>query len=106
MSFTLPADVQAVLVTWRTLVQDPMVWWEVGVLVLAAAGALLVHRVLSQGLLERTEQNTEYAMRHLALRTLQRILLPISMLMGVLVGRALCSIKACRWVCSIWRYLC
>ncbi len=89
MSFALPADVQAVLVTWRTLVQDPMVWWEVGVLVLAAAGALLVHRVLSQGLLERTEQNTEYAMRHLALRTLQRILLPISMLMGVLVGRAL-----------------
>jgi small-conductance mechanosensitive channel len=89
MSFTLPADVQAVLVTWRTLVQDPMVWWEVGVLVLAAAGALLVHRVLSQGLLERTEQNTEYAMRHLALKTLQRILLPISMLIGVLVGRAL-----------------
>lgn len=89
MSLALPADVQAVLVTWQTLVQDPMVWWEVGVLVLAGAGTWLVHHALSQGLAERTEQSAEFAVRHLALKTLQRVLLPVSMLVGVLVGRAL-----------------
>jgi small-conductance mechanosensitive channel len=89
MSLALPADVQAVLVTWQTLIQDPMVWWEVGVLVLAGAGTWLVHHALSQGLAERTEQSSEFAVRHLALKTLQRILLPISMLVGVLAGRAL-----------------
>ena len=89
MSLALPADVQALLTTWYTLVRDPLVWWEVGVLVLAAAGAWVVHRALSQGLAERTEQSAEFAVRHLALKTLQRILLPISMLLGVLAGRAL-----------------
>ena len=66
-----------------------MVWWEVGVLVLAGAGTWLVHHALSQGLAERTEQSAEFAVRHLALKTLQRVLLPVSMLVGVLVGRAL-----------------
>ncbi len=89
MTLALPADVQAALVTWQTLVQDPMVWWEVGVLILAGAGTWLVHHALSKGLAERTEQSAEFAVRHLALKTLQRLLLPISMLIGVLVGRAL-----------------
>jgi small-conductance mechanosensitive channel len=86
---TLPVDLQTLFDTWSALIQAPQFWWEVGVLVLAAAGALLVHRVLSQGLEARTEQSTEYAVRHLALRTLQRLLFPISMLLGVLAGRAL-----------------
>lgn len=89
MFTTLPTDLQALLSRWYILIQDPLLWWEVGVLVLAAAGALLVHRLLSQNLVARTEQNAEYAMRHLALKTAQRILFPISMLLGVLIGRAL-----------------
>jgi small-conductance mechanosensitive channel len=89
MSFSLPADLQTLFGNWYALIQTPPFWWEVGVLVLAAAGALLVHRALSQGLAERTEQSAQYAVRHLALRTLQRILFPISMLLGVLAGRAL-----------------
>ena len=89
MSLTLPADIQALLGSWQALIRGPFFWWEVVVLILAATGAVLVHRALSQGLLERTEKSTEYTVRHLALKTLQRLLFPISMLLGVLAGRAL-----------------
>ncbi|HEY0663809.1 MAG TPA: mechanosensitive ion channel domain-containing protein [Thiobacillaceae bacterium] len=86
---TVPGDLQSLLDTWRALIQTPLFWREVGVLLLAAVGAGLVHRTLGKSLAARTEQSAEYAVRHLALRTLQRILLPISMLLGVLAGRAL-----------------
>jgi small-conductance mechanosensitive channel len=89
MSLTLPADLQTLLGSWQTLILEPRFWWEVGVLGLAAAGALLVRRVLSQGLAQRSEQSAESAVRHLALKTLQRILFSLSMLLGVLAGRAL-----------------
>ncbi|MFO7541924.1 MAG: mechanosensitive ion channel [Thiobacillus sp.] len=89
MSLTIPPDFQTALGNMLALIHDPLFWWEVGVLVLAAAGALLVHRVLSQGLVARTEQHAEFAVRRLALKTLQRILFPISMLLGVVAGRAL-----------------
>ena len=86
---SLPADIQSWLARGLGLLGDPLVWWEVGVIALAAAGAVGVHRLLSQSLVARTEQNADYVMRHLALKTLQRILFPISMLLGVLAGRAL-----------------
>jgi len=89
MSPSLPADLQTLLGAWQSQIHDPLFWWEVAVLVLAAAGALLVQRVLSRGLADSTERNTEFAVRSLALKTLQRILFPISMLLGVLTGRAL-----------------
>jgi len=57
--------------------------------VAGGGGALLVHRTLSQSLVARAEDGAEYTVRHLALKTLQRILFPISMLLGVLAGRAL-----------------
>ena len=89
MSLTLPAEIQALLRSGQDLIRDPGLWWEVAVLVLAAASALLVHRLLSQRLVERTARNAEFAMRHLALKALQRILTPLTTLVGVLVGRAL-----------------
>ena len=89
MDIALPDDVLALLASWQALIQHPLFWWEVGVLVLAAAGAALVHRTLSQSLLDRSEQSSDYAIRRLALKTLQRILFPISMLLGVFAGRAL-----------------
>lgn len=89
MSLTLPADLQSLLDTWQAMFQTPLFWWQVAVLVLAAAGAGLVHRTLGHGLAVRTEQSAEFAVRHVALRTLQRVLFPISMLLGVLTGRAL-----------------
>lgn len=66
-----------------------MIWWEVGVLALAASGALLVHRALSGNLVELSEQSADYSVRFLALKTAQRLLFPISMLLGVFAGRAL-----------------
>ena len=89
MSLSFPANLQSLLGTAQARIHDPQFWWEVGVLVLAAAGAYLVHRLLSQGLETRSEQSTEYVVRLLALKTLQRILFPVSMLVGVLAGRAL-----------------
>ena len=89
MSLALPAELQTLLDNGLAVIRDPGVWWEVGVLVLAAAGALLVHRTLSQSLAARAQDGAEYTVRHLALKTLQRILFPISMLLGVLAGRAL-----------------
>jgi small-conductance mechanosensitive channel len=89
MSLAFPVELQTLFGNWYDLIQSTVFWWEMGVLVLAAAGALVVHRALSQGLAARTEQSAEYAVRHLALKTLQRILFPISMLLGVLAGRAL-----------------
>lgn len=89
MDPALSDNLLATLSSWQALIQHPLFWWEVGVLVLAAAGALLVHRTLGQGLAVRTEQNAEFAMRSLALKTLQRVLFPISMLLGVFAGRAL-----------------
>ena len=89
MSLALPVEFQTLLDSGRALIGDLGFWWELGVLLLAAAGALLVHRTLSQSLVARAEDGAEYTVRHLALKTLQRILFPISMLLGVLAGRAL-----------------
>jgi small-conductance mechanosensitive channel len=89
MPFELPFNFQSLLDTGLALIRNPELWWELGVLLLAATGALLVHRALSQGLTARTEESTEYTVRYLTLKAVQRILFPISMLLGVLAGRAL-----------------
>jgi small-conductance mechanosensitive channel len=89
MNLPLPDNLQFLFDNWQAILQDAQFWWEVGVLLLAAAGAVLVHRVLSQSLVDLSEQNVESNVRYLALKTLQRLLFPISMLMGVVAGRAL-----------------
>lgn len=86
---TLPDNLKEILLNWQVQLQDAQFWWEVAVLMLAAAGAALVHRVLSQSLVNLSEQSAESNVRYLALKTLQRLLFPISMLMGVLAGRML-----------------
>ncbi len=89
MPLPLPADFEALLTIWQSRVHASSFWWQVVALVLAAAGAMVVQRALNQGLTDQSERNTEFAVRSLALKTLQRILFPISMLLGVLAGRAL-----------------
>jgi small-conductance mechanosensitive channel len=88
-SLPLTDEIENLLLTWQVLVGNPLFWWQVGVMILAAAGAVMVHVTLSQSLTERSEQSSEYTMRRMALKTLQRILFPLSMLLGVLAGRAL-----------------
>jgi small-conductance mechanosensitive channel len=89
MSPAFPFDFQALLDGANDLIRDPGFWWEVAVLLLAAAGAWMVHLTLGQSLAARTEGSEAYSVRYLALKTLQRILFPISMLLGVLAGRVL-----------------
>jgi small-conductance mechanosensitive channel len=89
MFSALPEDLQTLLGAWQEMLRDPSFWWEVGVLLVAAAGALLVHRTLGQSLAARSEQAEDYALRRLTLKTIQRILFPISMILGVLAGRVM-----------------
>ncbi len=89
MQLDLPFDSQALLDSANALIGDPGFWWEVTVLLLAAAGAWMVHRTLGEGLAARTEGGEDYSVRYLALKALQRVLFPISMLLGVLAGRVL-----------------
>ena len=89
MSFSLPVDFQSQLGLWLSQVQTESFWWQVAVLLVAAAGALLVHRAVGPTLLGMTSEREEYALRHLALKSIQRILFPISMLLGVLAGRVI-----------------
>ena len=84
-----PIDIGGLLESWLSQPRSPAFWWQLGVLVLAAAGALLVHRTLSQSLGQRSEGGDENAIRRLTLSSIQRLLFPISMLFGVLAGRAL-----------------
>ncbi len=89
MTFSLPVDLGAFIERWLSTPQSYGFWWQVGVLALAASGALLVHRVLSQSLGQHTEGQEQNAIRRLTLSSIQRLLFPISMLFGVLAGRAL-----------------
>lgn len=56
---------------------------------LAAAGAFLVHRTLGQSLGQRSVGSAEYTLQRLTLSSIQRLLFPLSMLLGVLAGRAM-----------------
>ena len=60
---------------------------ELVVLVLAAAVAMVIHRKLGQFLLESTSGIDSRGFRHLTLRSLQRIVFPLSMLLVALVGK-------------------
>ncbi|MDP2962252.1 MAG: mechanosensitive ion channel [Sulfurimicrobium sp.] len=89
MTFSLPAEMSALLESWLIQSQSPSFWWQFGVLALAAAGALLVHSTLSHSLGQRPEGGEENVIRRMTLSSIQRLLFPISMLFGVLAGRAL-----------------
>jgi small-conductance mechanosensitive channel len=89
MTFSLPAEMSALLESWLIQSQSPSFWWQFGVLALAATGALLVHSTLSHSLGQRPEGGEENVIRRMTLSSIQRLLFPISMLFGVLAGRAL-----------------
>lgn len=89
MPYAPPEDIRILLDTLQARLHNPSFWWELGVLLLAAAGALMVDRTLGKSLGERSEQSPEYDLRRLTFKALQRILFPLSMLLGVLAGRAM-----------------
>ncbi len=89
MTFDLPVEISALLESWLAQPRSPSFWWQIGVLALAASGAWLVHRTVGQSLGLRSEGSEEYAIRRLTLSSIQRLLFPLSMLLGVLAGRAM-----------------
>lgn len=74
------------LLTWLGGLNQPALWWQLGVLLLSALLAWLVHHRLSRLVASRPEELT--GLKRLTLRSVQRILWPLSMLLGVLAGRA------------------
>ncbi len=73
---------------WVSQIDYTDVGWEVLVLGLALAGAVAVHRTLGRYLLDTTSGTSVGTFRRITLRGLQRIVFPLSLLMGALVGRA------------------
>jgi len=63
--------------------------WELAVLGLAFIGAAFVHRTLGRFLIESTSSIASYDIRRITLRSLQRIVFPLAMLLGAVVGKAI-----------------
>lgn len=73
---------------WLERIQNPEFAWQLLVLVLAAFGAWLVHRVIYVSLFREQEGRVERRLHEFTRKSLRRILFPLSMLVGVFVGRA------------------
>ena len=74
---------------WHNRLDYIAIGWEFAVLLLAAAGAMAVHRTLGRFLLDSTATEGTRRLKRITLRSVQRIIFPLSMLLAVLVGRAI-----------------
>lgn len=76
------------LTAWLGHLDYAALIWELAILGLAAAGAAAIHRSLGRFLLETSSDFDARHIRRITLRSVQRIVFPLSMLLGVLVGKA------------------
>lgn len=76
----LPNGVSA----WLDELGHVAAWYQMLVLLLAAGGARMLHRYLEQRMAAEA-----VGLRRFTLRTAQRVMFPFTMLLGVLVGRAI-----------------
>ncbi len=74
---------------WISHIDYAAIGWELLVLGLAFVGAMTVHRTLGRYLLDTTSGAGERTFRRMTLRSIQRIIFPLSLLLGALVGRAI-----------------
>ena len=87
-------DVQSYLMQLPQRLQQlasPELFYELGILLVAGVVAWLIHRTMRDTLHAGLEVASAKGFRHLTLRTAQRILLPATMLVGVLIGRGALS---------------
>ncbi len=82
-------DSLSAILEWHDRLDYIAIGWELAVLLLAAAGASFVHRTLGRFLLDSTAVEGTRRLKRITLRSAQRIIFPLSMLLGVLVGRAI-----------------
>ncbi|HED52531.1 MAG TPA: mechanosensitive ion channel [Gammaproteobacteria bacterium] len=73
---------------WVDQIDYVAIGWEILVLVLAVIGAITVHRTLGRYLLDSSSSG-ERTFRHMTLSSMQRVVFPLSLLLGALVGRAI-----------------
>ena len=74
----------AELTAWLNELGHLPAWYQIGVLLLAGSGAWVMHRSLGGRSLEQTS-----GLRRFTLGSVQRMLFPFTMLLGVLIGRAI-----------------
>lgn len=84
----MPAQLQDFLQSWIAEANSENFWWQLLILVLAGAAASFLNGRLQQ-LLEISAGQSSATLKHLAVRSLQRLLWPVSALLIVLVGRAI-----------------
>ena len=72
---------------WLSHLDYSSLGWELLVLALAVAGALLVHRTLGRFLLDTSSGLDARHIKRITLRSVQRIVFPLSMLLVALAGR-------------------
>lgn len=68
---------------------SPSLLYQAIIVMTAALGAWLIRKLLDEGLRARTEASARDSLSRFVLRTLQRILVPASMLVVVLIGRGM-----------------
>lgn len=73
---------------WIAARATPELFYELTVLAISALCAWLIHRTMSESLRAGLAAAAQKGLRHITLRTAQRILLPSTMLAGVLIGRS------------------
>ena len=76
------------LMAWFGQLDFAALGWEMVILVMATVGALVVHRTLGRFLLETSSAIASSDFRRITLRSLQRIIFPLSMLLGTVMGKA------------------
>ena len=84
-----PAGVLAELNAWFVALNQPENWYQLAVLLIALVGAWFAHRLLDARLGGEAAESEATGLRRFTLRSAQRVLLPLSMLLAVLVGRAI-----------------
>ena len=79
----LESSAVAELTRWLHQLDHPVVWYQIAVLLLAAAGAWAVQHSLGGRLLAEVG-----GLQRFTLRSVQRVMFPFTMLLGVVSGRA------------------
>lgn len=80
-------EVRARLETWLAQATTESFWWQIAVVMLGMGVAYLInHRV--QAILETRSSSSGTGLKHLAIRSAQRLLFPVSMLVVLVCGRA------------------
>ena len=77
------------ILTWLGQLDYAALGWESLVLALAFGGALIVHRTWGRFLLESSSAIASGHFKRITMRSLQRIVFPLSMLLGTVVGKAI-----------------